>query len=97
MGIMHLSLTTSKIKNTNARFMNKVWKKHTQVKVNLDEETYKVWKLLMLDINSDGVDGTDEDNAKRWENEQFLKDKQNHLLHGCILFKRQTLFWDRKE
>nr|ABN05824.1 hypothetical protein MtrDRAFT_AC148918g27v2 [Medicago truncatula] len=51
----------------------------------------------MLDINSEGVDGTDKDNAKRWENELFPKDKQNHLLHGCILFKRQTLFCDRKE
>jgi len=39
---MHLFLTTSKMKNTNARFMNKVWKKHTRAKYNLDEETYKV-------------------------------------------------------
>lgn len=53
-------------------------KKHTRAKVNLDEETYKVWKLLMLDINSDRVDGTDEHNAKRWENVLFPEDKQSH-------------------
>ncbi|KAK7244971.1 hypothetical protein RIF29_39800 [Crotalaria pallida] len=39
-------------------------------KVDLDEETNKVWKLLMLDINSHGVDGTDEAKAKWWEEER---------------------------
>jgi hypothetical protein len=50
-------------------------KKHTRAKVNLDEETYKVWELLMLDINSDRVDGADEDSSKWWENVLFPKDK----------------------
>lgn len=39
-------------------------------KVDLDEETDKVWKLLMLDINSHGIDGTDEEKAKRWEEDR---------------------------
>ncbi|KAK7337186.1 hypothetical protein VNO77_17748 [Canavalia gladiata] len=39
-------------------------------KVDLDEETNRVWKLLMLDINSHGIDGTDEDKAKWWEEER---------------------------
>jgi hypothetical protein len=29
-----------------------------------------VWKLLLLDINHEGVDGTDEDKAKWWEEER---------------------------
>jgi hypothetical protein len=45
-------------------------KQRPRPKVDLDEETNKVWKLLMLDINSHGVDGTDEDKAKWWENER---------------------------
>lgn len=39
-------------------------------KVDLDQETDKVWKLLMLDINSHGIDGTDEEKAKWWEEER---------------------------
>ncbi|KAI9090698.1 hypothetical protein K1719_028551 [Acacia pycnantha] len=39
-------------------------------KVDLDEETDKVWKLLMIDINSHGIDGTDEEKAKWWEEER---------------------------
>ncbi|KAK7284922.1 hypothetical protein RJT34_19676 [Clitoria ternatea] len=39
-------------------------------KVDLDEETNRVWKLLMLDINSHGIDGADEDKAKWWEEER---------------------------
>ncbi|PON56099.1 DNA-3-methyladenine glycosylase I [Parasponia andersonii] len=39
-------------------------------KVDLDEETNRVWKLLLEDINSEGIDGTDEDKAKWWEEER---------------------------
>lgn len=45
-------------------------KQHPRPKVHLDEETNRVWKLLMLDINSHGIDGTDEDKAKWWEEER---------------------------
>lgn len=44
--------------------------KKQRPKVDLDEETNKVWKLLMLDINSHGVDGTDEEKEKWWEEER---------------------------
>nr|XP_018629418.1 protein ROS1A-like isoform X2 [Nicotiana tomentosiformis] len=39
-------------------------------KVDLDDETARVWKLLLQDINSEGIDGTDEDKAKWWEEER---------------------------
>ncbi|TKY62039.1 ROS1 protein [Spatholobus suberectus] len=45
-------------------------KQRPRPKVDLDEETNRVWKLLLLDINSHGIDGTDEDKAKWWEEER---------------------------
>ncbi|XP_050910450.1 transcriptional activator DEMETER isoform X2 [Lathyrus oleraceus] len=70
-------------------------KQRPRPKVDLDEETNKVWKLLMLDINSHGVDGTDEDKAKWWENERnvfrgraesFIA--RMHLVQGDRRFSR---------
>lgn len=40
--------------------------KKQHANVDLDEETNKVWKLLLSDLNPDGIDGTNEDNAKWW-------------------------------
>nr|XP_011460268.1 PREDICTED: protein ROS1-like [Fragaria vesca subsp. vesca] len=45
-------------------------KRRPRPKVDLDEETDKVWKLLMDNINSEGADGTDEQKAKWWEEER---------------------------
>ncbi|KAI3442868.1 ENDO3c domain-containing protein [Psidium guajava] len=39
-------------------------------KVDLDEETSRVWKLLLENINSEGIDGTDEEKARWWEEER---------------------------
>lgn len=39
-------------------------------KVELDEETNRVWRLLLQDINSEGIDGTDEEKTKWWEGER---------------------------
>ncbi|KAI3746325.1 hypothetical protein L6452_08753 [Arctium lappa] len=39
-------------------------------KVDLDDETSRVWRLLLEDINSKGIDGTDEDKEKWWEEER---------------------------
>lgn len=39
-------------------------------KVDLDDETSRVWRLLLEDINSEGVDGTDVDKTKWWEEER---------------------------
>lgn len=66
-------------------------------KVDLDEETNRVWKLLLENINSEGVDGTDEDKAKWWEEERnvfrgradsFIA--RMHLVQGTKVFN-QTL------
>lgn len=45
-------------------------KRRPRPKVELDEETNRVWKLLLEDINSEGIDGTDEEKAKWWEEER---------------------------
>ncbi|KAL8268400.1 hypothetical protein R6Q59_002198 [Mikania micrantha] len=47
-----------------------VRKKKQRPKVDLDDETNRVWMLLLEDINSEGIDGTDEDKAKWWEEER---------------------------
>ena len=76
-------------------------RQHPRPKVDLEAETDRVWKLLMLDINSDGIHGTDEDKAKWWEEEQnvfrgraesFIA--QMHLVQGisAILSIISTLF-----
>ncbi|KAK8514840.1 hypothetical protein V6N12_057736 [Hibiscus sabdariffa] len=45
-------------------------KRRPRPKVDLDEETTRVWKLLLENINSEGIDGTDEEKAKWWEEER---------------------------
>ncbi|CAK8561464.1 unnamed protein product [Lathyrus sativus] len=70
-------------------------KQRPRPKVDLDEETDRVWNLLLLDINHDGVDGTDEDKAKWWEGEgnvfrgraeSFIA--RMHLVQGDRRFSR---------
>ncbi|KAJ6381634.1 hypothetical protein OIU77_030334 [Salix suchowensis] len=45
-------------------------KRQARPKVDLDQETNRVWKLLMGNINSEGIDGTDDEKAKWWEEER---------------------------
>lgn len=45
-------------------------KRRPRPRVDLDEETNRVWKLLLGNINSEGIDGTDEQKAKWWEEER---------------------------
>ncbi|KAI3724088.1 hypothetical protein L2E82_35853 [Cichorium intybus] len=45
-------------------------KRKARPKVDLDEETSRVWRLLLEDINSEGIDGTDDDKTKWWEDER---------------------------
>ncbi|XP_059646749.1 DNA glycosylase/AP lyase ROS1-like [Cornus florida] len=47
-----------------------VRKRKPRAKVDLDDETNKVWKLLLENINSEGIDGTDEQKARWWEEER---------------------------
>nr|ALA55996.1 DNA demethylase [Lonicera japonica] len=46
-----------------------VKRRRPRPKVDLDEETTRVWNLLIQDINSEGIDGTEE-KAKWWEEER---------------------------
>ncbi|MFS8007311.1 putative DNA-(apurinic or apyrimidinic site) lyase [Helianthus anomalus] len=64
-------------------------------KVDLDDETSRVWRLLLEDINSEGVDGTDEDNTKFWEEERNVFSgraasfiARMHLVQGDRRFSR---------
>ncbi|CAA0818864.1 Transcriptional activator DEMETER [Striga hermonthica] len=41
-------------------------------KVILDDETTRVWELLLENINNEGIDGTDEEKTKWWEEERRI-------------------------
>ncbi|KAK9290642.1 hypothetical protein L1049_008815 [Liquidambar formosana] len=45
-------------------------KRRPRPKVDLDDETTRVWKLLLANIDSEGINGTDEEKAKWWEEER---------------------------
>ncbi|GER45392.1 repressor of silencing 1 [Striga asiatica] len=49
---------------------DEVRRRRPRPKVNLDDETTRVWKLLLENINSEGIDGTDEEKTKWWEEER---------------------------
>ncbi|KAH6806081.1 HhH-GPD base excision DNA repair family protein [Perilla frutescens var. frutescens] len=49
---------------------DQVRRRKPRPKVDLDDETTRVWKLLLENINSEGIDGTNEDNTKWWEEER---------------------------
>ncbi|XP_019152735.1 PREDICTED: protein ROS1-like [Ipomoea nil] len=52
-------------------------KRQPRAKVELDDETTRVWMLLMQDINSEGIHRTDETKAKWWEGER-------QVFHGRV-------------
>ncbi|KAL2933563.1 Protein ROS1 [Bienertia sinuspersici] len=47
-------------------------KRRQRAKVDLDDETTRVWRLLLENIDNKGIDGSDEDKAKWWENERSV-------------------------
>ncbi|KAH1090276.1 hypothetical protein J1N35_017533 [Gossypium stocksii] len=47
-------------------------KQRPRPRVELDEETNRVWKLLLENINSEGIDGTEEEKVKWWEEERTV-------------------------
>ncbi|XP_074276796.1 DNA glycosylase/AP lyase ROS1 [Silene latifolia] len=47
-----------------------VRKRRQRARVDLDDETSRVWRLLLENIDNEGIDGTDEDKAKWWDNER---------------------------
>ncbi|CAM8916905.1 unnamed protein product [Rhodiola kirilowii] len=70
-------------------------KRRPRAKVDLDEETSRVWRLLLENINSQGVDGTDEEKARWWENERkVFSGRANsfiarmHLVQGDRRFSK---------
>ncbi|KAK1429411.1 hypothetical protein QVD17_11620 [Tagetes erecta] len=74
---------------------NPMKKRKQRPKVDLDDETNRVWMLLLENINSQGIDGTDEDKAKWWEEERrvfrgrvdsFIA--RMHLVQGDRRFSR---------
>ncbi|KAG8376666.1 hypothetical protein BUALT_Bualt09G0087500 [Buddleja alternifolia] len=51
---------------------HQVRRRKPRPKVDLDDETTKVWKLLLENINNEGIDGTDEEKTKWWEEERRI-------------------------
>lgn len=49
---------------------NYIKKRRPRPKVDLDDETNRVWKLLLENINNDGIDGIDEEKVKWWEDQR---------------------------
>ncbi|KAK6140001.1 hypothetical protein DH2020_026217 [Rehmannia glutinosa] len=49
---------------------NQVRRRRPRPKVDLDDETTRVWRLLLENINSEGIDGTDEEKTKWWDEER---------------------------
>ncbi|KAD7477270.1 hypothetical protein E3N88_00406 [Mikania micrantha] len=63
--------------------------------VDLDDETSRVWGLLLENINSEGIDGIDEDKTKWWEEERNVFSgraasfiARMHLILGDRRFSR---------
>ncbi|KAF2307575.1 hypothetical protein GH714_029822 [Hevea brasiliensis] len=70
-------------------------KRRPRPKVYLDDETNRVWKLLLGNINSEGIDGTDEEKAKWWKEErEVFRGRANsfiarmHLVQGDRRFSQ---------
>ncbi|XP_010558958.1 PREDICTED: protein ROS1 isoform X2 [Tarenaya hassleriana] len=45
-------------------------KQRPRPRVQLDDETNRVWELLMENVNNDGINGTDDKTTKWWEEER---------------------------
>ncbi|CAN1134925.1 Transcriptional activator DEMETER [Linum perenne] len=70
-------------------------KKRPRAKVEIDEETLRVFNLLLKDIDSEGIDGTDEAKKKYWEDERRIFRGRTdsfiarmHLVQGDRRFTR---------
>ncbi|ESQ49069.1 hypothetical protein EUTSA_v10019961mg [Eutrema salsugineum] len=67
--------------------------KNYQTKVALDGETLRVWKLLMLSNESEGIDGLEEDKQKWWEEERNLfRDRANLFIARMSLVQGDRSF-----
>lgn len=85
-------------KNNDSIVPYETTKRQLRAKVALDEETNRVWKLLLDNIDSEGIDGLDEEKIKWWEEERkvfrgradsFIA--RMHLVQGInLLYKTIT-------
>lgn len=73
---------------------NPIKKRRPRPRVDLDDETTRVWKLLLQDINSEGINGTDE-KEKWWEEERRVFSgradsfiARMHLIQGDRRFSK---------
>ncbi|GMH26322.1 hypothetical protein Nepgr_028165 [Nepenthes gracilis] len=64
-----------------------VKRRHLRAKVDLDEETNRVWKLLLENIDNEGIDGEDEEKAKWWEDERavFHGRVESFIARMCLV------------
>ncbi|CAL1398370.1 unnamed protein product [Linum trigynum] len=72
-----------------------VKRKRPRAKVEIDDETLRVFNLLLKSIDSEGIDGTDEAKAKYWEEERrIFRGRTNtfiarmHLVQGDRRFSK---------
>ncbi|KAL6998100.1 hypothetical protein U1Q18_008227 [Sarracenia purpurea var. burkii] len=70
---------------------NQVRKRRPRPKIDFDEETSRVWKLLLESINNEGIDRshrTDEEKVKWWEEERrVFPGRADSFIHECISSK----------
>lgn len=64
-------------------------KKPPRPRVDLDSETNRVWNLLLKNTNSPGIDGSDEETTRKWNDERnIFRQRANlfisrmHLIQG---------------
>ena len=53
-------------------------------RVKLDQETIRVWNLLLQDINSEGINGNDEETKKWWEDERRTFNARANSFIKCM-------------
>ncbi|KAL1193934.1 DEMETER-like protein 2 [Cardamine amara subsp. amara] len=67
--------------------------KNFQSKVKVDDETKRVWKLLMVSSQSEGIDGSDEEKKQWWSDERKLfQDRANSFIARMRLVQGNRKF-----
>lgn len=83
--------------------LDPIKKRRRFAKVDLDEETVRVWKLLMDNSNKELVEGPDEAKDKWWEEERSVFSGRTdsfiakmHLIQGTVTYSASTCLQDFK-
>lgn len=70
-----------------------VKKRRPRPKVDLDDESDRMWKLLLENIDSEGVNGSDEHKAKWWEEERnVFRGRANSFIARMHLVQGNTSY-----